>query len=146
MRRFLAVALAAALVLSFAAPALAGKGGNHGKPIVAAATILGPLDPVTYAPTTAIFGSVIAFASDADQSQYPWVEVQARVNGTLVYSMVKGIFVQGVDGDHPTFTLGPTSVWSGGPADGSATLFLMTPNSGGVGRTILATLTFPIGG
>lgn len=144
MKRILA---GLALALLIASPAMAAPGVIPGKPVPPpTVTIFGPLDPITHAPTTATFGSVIAFSSDADQSQYPWLEVQARVNGQLVYSMVKGIFAQGVDGEFPTYQMGPTSLWPGGPADGSATLFLVKPGSHGVGRTILATLMFSISG
>lgn len=105
-------------------------------------TISGPLDPATRAPVTAKFGQTVAFTTDAPDSDYPWLEVQAHSldDGHLLYSALKGTFPTYYD-PGLEFQLGPTPSWPAGAAEGSATLFLSVR---GTRRKVLTEITFPI--
>jgi hypothetical protein len=105
-------------------------------------TITGPLDPVTRQPVTATFGATVAFEVETSATAYPWLEVQAHdlVTGQLIYSALKGGFPTYFD-PGLEFMLGPTGLWQGGAAEGSATLF---ESIRGTRRRVLAESVFPV--
>ena len=131
MRRFLAVAFAAALVLSLAAPAAAAPAPLSGTIVLdTAAPAYG--QPVTF--TTSVTGRLKHY-------QYPLVYVACSQAGVLVYGQL----------DYPdaAFLLGGgSSDWvtlGGGPADCTATLYIYPGlHSGPI--VWLASVAFSAGG
>ncbi len=136
MRRFLAVALAAALLITLSGTAFAAKGGNgggngggSGNP---AATI-SLMAPVGAAPTGSwpAVGSSVSFVVSANvkpnQVPYLWVANWCYQNGAAVYVQFQGV---------QNWTSGPFSLsWNGGAASCTAYVFLFpntnTPLAGG---------------
>jgi hypothetical protein len=71
-------------------------------------------------PEEVAFGSTVTFDVYTEQTNFPWVEVLCHNDEhPRVYGETKAYF-----GDRDReFVLGPTAVWTGGPASGTATLF-----------------------
>jgi len=112
MRRFLALALAAGLVLSVAAPAMAGKAPALPTGTIALDTAVPAYQqPVTF--TTSVTGKLKGY-------QYPLVYVACSQDGVLVYGQL--------DFPDAAFLLGGgSSEWvtrGGGSADCTATLYI----------------------
>jgi hypothetical protein len=107
------------LVLLLAPVALAGKGGNAGKPSGGSSTLaLVVLDPDDGG---ANYGEQVTFELYTNATDQPYVDVLCYQNGALVYSGQAGFF----DG-YPwpwtqVFTLS-SNAWTGGAADCTAAL------------------------
>ena len=144
MRRFLAVALAAALLVTLSGTAFAAKGGNKGGNgggnTGAGTTVSGiTLDQAGQALS---FGSSVTFTTVAvglTGNQYPLIYLQCGQGTTVVYGQL--------DVPTATFTLGGASSpwWSSpGPATCQATLYAYGGNPYIV--WLAATLTFGVAG
>lgn len=66
------------------------------------------------------FGDVVTFAVSTSKTDKPWLDVKCFQGGTLVYEQIVGEFPSYPE-PH-SFTLGPTRMWTGGAADGTAEL------------------------
>lgn len=124
------LALTGALFLALSAPALAS-----GKNSISLATVTGG----TAAATTPTFGSTVSFAVQSTE-QTPYVNVQCRQNGNLVYAATRAYW-----GSYDrTFTLAqPLDSlgwgWTSGGANCTAALWRF-----GNGSRLLASVSFTV--
>jgi hypothetical protein len=84
------------------------------------------------------FEDQITFTISGDTTQ-TFVDASCNQNGTIVYDETHGMWPAAMFGQ--TFTLGPTSVWSGGAADCSAKIFKWTSNGR---QNVLGSMTFHV--
>ena len=103
MRRFLAVALAAALLVTLSGTAFAAKGGNGGVGSTSGsggAWIV--LSPPTALSVTGI--DTASFSIYQTKTSSPYVRVNCTVNGVLAYSQLLGYFPSWPYGQTFTFS------------------------------------------
>ncbi len=136
-RTWIAVALAAAVVMIAALPAWARGGGGGGSTI----NLVIPGAAPTSGPATASFGQQVTFAESTSATAYPWVDTKCSQNGQTVYEQWAGFY--GSYTGSQMFTLGPTQMWTGGAANCTAALVSFDKN--GSPRT-LATTSFSVSG
>jgi hypothetical protein len=111
MKKLLTIVLMALAILS-------GASYVHAAPVTG--TIAGPYDPIALVAVAPAYGDSVVFDVVSSASM-PWVENQCFVDGTLVYSDIRGYFPSYYRSQ--MFTLGFTGLWQSGPADCIATLF-----------------------
>jgi hypothetical protein len=131
-------AIVAAVSLALAPVALASKSGRGGSPESSSyAVTVGPTGPY-------YFGEAISITTNAPLypgNLGPWIELDCYQNGTLVLAAGHAGFPSGWYYDQP-FHLGPTYLWTSGPAGCTVTVFHESAR-----KTITdATTSFPVGG
>ena len=87
------------------------------------------------------FRETVTFVVQTTATVYPYVTLRCKQNGTLVSQESNGIFPTSLSGD---FTLGPTSLWTGGTADCTATLENWDSYSKHGSITVLASTSFTV--
>ena len=85
------------------------------------------------------FTDTVTFAVQTSATTHPYVTLRCNQNGTLIYQQSNGIFATSLG---ENFTLGPTSVWTGGAADCTATLENWDSYSKNGHMTVLASTSF----
>jgi len=85
------------------------------------------------------FADTVTFAVQTTATTKPWVTLRCKQNGTLVLQDSNGIFATSLD---QNFTLGPTSVWTSGAADCTATLENWDSYTKNGSITVLASTSF----
>ncbi len=131
MRRFLAVALAAVLLLTLSGTALAAKGGNKG-----GNTLPGSTSLTIVVPNGVFAGTTTATVSPGGSNL--WVAFSCYQGGQLVMGANVPLDVN----QQATVQLGPTPMWPGGAA--SCTAAAGTWNNGK--WTTQASTTFSVSG
>lgn len=137
-RTWIAVSLAAAVVMIAALPAWAAKGGGGGGSTI---SLVVPGAAPTAGQVTPSFGQTVTFAESTTATAYPWVDTKCSQNGKVVYEQFAGFYAS-YSGSQ-MFTLGPTQSWTGGAA--SCTAALVSYDRNGSPRT-LATTSFNVSG
>ena len=128
--------LVALLVVGLlAGTAFAGKGGG-GKPGTGGSGTLSmvPMDGATEAD----FGARVTFTISTTSTDYPYVHLMCRQDGSLVAEGRQGFFSTAIGNEW--FTLGPTPLWQGGAADCTANLEKYTKR----GWSVLGTTSFHV--
>src|SRR5580765_7294755 len=113
-RQFFFAVPIAAVVLTVAPIALAGKGGGHGGGTGGTGTgsytlTLSPGEPY-------VFGENVYATTNVPQTLAPVISMKCYRNGVLVGSSDHAAFPGGWYYDWP-FSLGPSASWTGGAAD-----------------------------
>ena len=129
MRKFLAVGLAAALLLTLSGTAFAAKGGNKG----------GTSGPTSTSASLSVPNGVFGQTDTAVTSPGLWVDATCSQNGAVVYEEWVAADASG----NAVLTLGPTPSWTGGAAGCSATANMLM--STGSMKTVAST-TFSVAG
>jgi hypothetical protein len=129
------ISIVFALLALTAAPALAGGHRAGGGGSTSSTLQLVPLNPAPGAP---YFGDQVTFNVSTTATTQPWVTATCSQNGVVVYQQTQGFFSTYLYGQ--IFTLGPTSMWSGGAADCTAKLVQRTSSR----SKTLATITFHV--
>ena len=128
------------LALVLVPAALAGKGGNGGKPSGGTSTISPPLEVNDLnGDRSPNWGDTVTFDVSTTATDRPYVSLNCYQNGVWVYSASAGFFP-----DYPwgqNFTLATSSTWTSGAGDCTATLYKTTD---GRRSTTLATRTFHV--
>jgi len=138
-RTWIAVSLAAAVMMIAALPAWARGGGGGGGSTInlvipgAASTTAGASSPS--------FGQQVTFSESTTATAYPWVDTKCSQNGQVVFEQFAGFFAS-YSGSQ-MFTLGPTQLWSGGAANCTASLISYDRNGS---PKALATTSFSVSG
>jgi hypothetical protein len=87
------------------------------------------------------FRDTVTFVVQTTATAYPYVTLKCKQNGTLVLQESNGIFPTSLSRE---FTLGPTSLWTGGTADCTATLEDWDSYSKHGSITVLASMSFTV--
>lgn len=132
----LATAAAAAVAVVVVAPSAASASGRR-KPAGGTSTI--SLRVVSGPDSTPNWGEQITFDVSTTATQYPYVDVACRQNGTTVYGATTGYFASYPWPWTQVMTLESQS-WTGGAADCTATLYALN----GKRIDVLATLDFHV--
>ena len=110
------------LVLLIAPAALAGRGGNGGKPTGGTSSIrLVVLDPDDGG---ANYGEQVTFEISQNATSSPYVRLACYQGGVLVGEAWRGFFADSLSGQN--FYLGGSTQWQSGAADCTATLMTYT--------------------